>query len=74
MNCIPSQADLMAALVFTIFLVSVEASAIGKQESAKHLIGPAELSAKQALHRMEPAEDFVKDVVDEFRKRLSDGS
>ena len=76
MNCIPSQADLMAALVFTLFLVSVEAkaSAIGKQESAKHLVGPAELSAKQALHRMEPAEDFVKDVVDEFRKRLSDGS
>ena len=31
----------MAALVFTIFLVSVEASAIGKQESAKHLVGPA---------------------------------
>ena len=77
MNCIPSQADLMAALVFTLFLVSVEAkasAATGKQESAKHLVEPAELSAKQALHRMEPAEDFVKDVVDDFRKRLSDGS
>ena len=67
------------ATIAFAFLFSVEANPL-LQETAvdkKSSVAKPELeqSAKNVLHLMQPAaEDFVKNVLEDFRSRLSDGT
>ena len=70
----------MAAVTITFtFLVSAKANPLLEENivAKKSSVAKPELeqSAKNVLHLMQPAaEDFVKNVLEDFRSRLSDGT